>query len=221
MQKILIIAPHPDDETLGCGGTLLRHQAEGDEIHWCIITAMRTDEGFSQEERDRQDREISTVAKQYNFSSVYKLDYPTAKLDTIPLGEIIQKISAIFQNVSPQIVYLPYFDDVHTDHRAVFDAVVSSSKWFRCDSIKRLLAYETLSETDFGMNPAKGFRPNVFIDIAPFLGRKINIMEIYTGQLEDFPFPRSEQAIRALASLRGAAAGCMAAEAFMLLKEIL
>jgi LmbE family N-acetylglucosaminyl deacetylase len=221
MKTVCVVAPHPDDETLGCGGTLLRHRTVGDEIHWCIVTAIRTDEGFSQEEVDWQDREISTVANQYDFFSVHKLGYPTTKLDTIPLEEIIKKISDIFQKVRPQIVYLPYFEDVHTDHRVVFDAVVSSSKWFRCDSIKRLLAYETLSETDFGMNPAKGFGPNVFIDIAAFLDRKISIMEIYAGQLGDFPFPRSEQAIRALASLRGAAAGCAAAEAFMLLKEIL
>jgi LmbE family N-acetylglucosaminyl deacetylase len=221
MKTVCVVAPHPDDETLGCGGTLLRHQAEGDEIHWCIVTAMRTEDGFSQEEMDRQDREISMVATQYGFASVHKLGYPTTKLDTIPLGEIIKKISDILQKVRPQIVYLPYFADVHTDHRVVFDAVVSSSKWFRCDSIKRLLAYETLSETDFGMNPTNGFGPNVFTDVAAFLDRKITIMEIYAGQLGDFPFPRSEQAIRALASLRGAAAGCAAAEAFMLLKEIL
>lgn len=221
MKTVCVVAPHFDDETLGCGGTLLRHQAEGDEIHWCIVTASRTDEGFSQEEVDREDREISRVANHYKLSSVHKLGYPATKLDTISLGEIIEKISNIFQKVRPQIVYLPYFADVHSDHRVVFDAVVSSSKWFRCDSIERLMAYETLSETDFGMNPAKGFGPNVFIDIADFLDRKIAIMEIYAGQLGDFPFPRSEKAIRALASLRGAAAGCAAAEAFRLLKEIL
>jgi N-acetylglucosamine malate deacetylase 1 len=221
MKKIIVIAPHPDDETLGCGGSLLRHRTEGDEIHWCIVTAVYTNEGFSQEEIDREDHEISTVANSYGFSSVHKLGFPTVKLDTIPLVEIISRISAIIDKVRPQIVYLPYFGDVHTDHRIVFDAVISSAKWFRCDSIRRLLAYETISETDFGMNPAKGFEPNVFIDVSEFLDRKIAIMEIYGGQMGDFPFPRSEQAIRALASLRGATSGCAAAEAFVLLKEIL
>jgi LmbE family N-acetylglucosaminyl deacetylase len=221
MKTVCVVAPHPDDETLSCGGTLLRHRAEGDEVHWCIVTAVTTEEGFSQMELDRQESEISAVANHYDFSSVHKLGYPTTKLDTIPLGEIIRRISDIFQKIRPQLVYLPSFEDVHTDHRIVFDAVVSSSKWFRCDSIKRLLAYETLSETDFGMKPPKGYGPNVFIDIAAFLDRKISIMEIYAGQMGDFPFPRSAQAIRALAALRGAAAGCAAAEAFILLKEIL
>jgi LmbE family N-acetylglucosaminyl deacetylase len=221
MKTVCVVASHPDDETLGCGGTLLRHRAEGDELHWCIITAMRSAEGFSKGDQERQDREISAVAGLYDFSAVHKLGYPTTQLDTIPLGEIIQKISGIFQKIRPQIIYLPFCGDVHTDHRIVCDAVVSSSKWFRCDSIKRLLAYETLSETDFGMNPAKTFSPNVFVDVAAFLDRKLEIMQVYAGQMGDFPFPRSEQAVRALASLRGAAAGCGAAEAFLLLKEIL
>jgi N-acetylglucosamine malate deacetylase 1 len=221
MKTVCVVAPHPDDETLGCGGTLLRHQAEGDQIHWCIVTAMSLSEGFSQEEMERRDQEIATVANQYHSASVHTLGYPTTKLDTIPLGEIIGQISGIFLKVRPQIIYLPFCGDVHSDHRVVFDAVASSSKWFRYDFIKRLLAYETLSETDFGLNPAKGFMPNVFIDISPFLDQKIAIMKTYAGQLGDPPFPRSEHTIRALASLRGAAAGCAAAEAFMLLKEIL
>lgn len=221
MKTVCVIAPHPDDETLGCGGTLLRHGAEGDEVHWCIVTALRPDEGFSQEESDRQDREISIVANHYDFSSVHKIGYPTTKLDTIPIGKIITKISEVFQKVHPQIIYLPHCGDVHTDHRIVFDAVVSGAKWFRCHSIKRLLAYETPSETDFGLRPAQSFRPNVFMDVTPFLDRKIAIMATYAGQLGDFPFPRSAEAIRALAAIRGAAAGCAAAEAFMLLKEIL
>jgi LmbE family N-acetylglucosaminyl deacetylase len=221
MKTICVIAPHPDDETLGCGGTLLRHQAEGDEIHWCIVTRMTKSVGFTSQEMERRDQEISTVANYYKFSSVHDFGYPTTKLDIIPIGEIIEKFSNIFQTLGPEIVYLPYFADVHSDHRVVFNAAVSSSKWFRCRSIKRLLAYETLSETGFGMSHPQGFGPNVYIDIAPFLDRKIKIMKIYRDQLKDFPFPRSEPAIRALASLRGTAAGCEAAEAFMLLKEIL
>ena len=99
--------------------------------------------------------------------------------------------------------------------------MVACTKCFRFHSIKRILAYETISETDFGMNPSYNtFRPNVYIDISKYLEMKLEIMRIYASELGDFPFPRSEKAIRALAALRGAAAGCEAAEAFMLLKEI-
>ncbi len=135
---------------------------------------------------------------------------------------MFQKISSILLEVNPNIVYLPYRRDVHTDHRIIFDAASSSLKWFRCPSIKRVLAYETLSETDMALNPdGNPFHPNVFVDISGFLEKKIEIMKIYHVELGAFPFPRSEEAIRGLAALRGAASGLKAAEAFMLLREMI
>ena len=221
MRKVLFVAPHPDDETLGCGGTILRHKAEGDNVCWLIVTGISEAMGFTPEKVSLREKEIKTVAGLYHVDSLHNLRLPTTRLDDFPMAELIEKIGAVFQQIQPEIVYMPYRGDVHTDHKIVFDAVASCTKWFRYGSIKRILAYETLSETDFEINPEfNGFRPNVFIDITPYLEKKLEIMRIYEGELGDFPFPRSEEAIRALASLRGAAAGCKAAEAFMLLKEI-
>jgi LmbE family N-acetylglucosaminyl deacetylase len=101
----------------------------------------------------------------------------------------------------------------------VFDAVASCTKWFRYPSINRILAYETLSETDFGLSTEQAFRPNVFVDIESFLDRKLQAMEVYKSEMGEFPFPRSREAIRALAAVRGAASGFKAAEAFELLRE--
>jgi LmbE family N-acetylglucosaminyl deacetylase len=102
----------------------------------------------------------------------------------------------------------------------VYDATMACTKWFRYPSVEKVLVYETLSETDFMMNTdANGFRPNVFVNISDFLEKKIEIMKIYGSELSPHPFPRSENAIRALATLRGAASGVKAAEAFMLVKE--
>jgi LmbE family N-acetylglucosaminyl deacetylase len=221
-RKIVVIAPHPDDETLGCGGTLLKHKAENDEVHWLTVTGISPERGFSREAVEKREHELTRVAKLYSFDSVHHLRFPTMMLDTIPMGEIVKAISAVFRQVQPEIVYMPYRGDIHTDHHVVFDAVASCTKWFRYPSVKRVLAYETLSETDFGMNPDNnGFRPNVFVDISAFLQKKIDIMNVYDSEVAEFPFPRSSQAIQALATLRGAAAGCRAAEAFMLLKEII
>ena len=104
----------------------------------------------------------------------------------------------------------------------VFDAAVSCLKWFRLASVRRILAYETLSETEFGINPdSLGFRPNVFMDVHAHLSEKSEILGIFADEIRAFPFPRSIDAVRALALLRGATAGCGAAEAFMLLKEII
>lgn len=222
MKKVLVVAPHPDDETLGCGGTLLRHKAQGDEVSWLIITDLSEENGFSPGKVSLRKKEIENVGCLFGFSIIHNLKLPTTRLDRIPMAELIESISNVFQEVQPEVVYLPYPGDVHTDHKIVFDGVASCTKWFRYCFIKRVLAYETLSETDFGINPdSKGFKPNVFVDIAPYLEMKLEIMKVYASELGSFPFPRSEESIRALAALRGVAAGCPAAEAFMLLKEII
>jgi LmbE family N-acetylglucosaminyl deacetylase len=221
-KKILVIAPHPDDETLGCGGAILNHKSRGDEVNLLIVTAMTEDRGYAPEKIRERSLEIQKVSDAYGFSSVRQCGFPTTSLDVIPMSEMIRKFGSIFQEVQPHTVYLPYLGDVHTDHHIVFDAVSSCLKWFRYQSVKRVLSYETLSETDAALNPdSNAFRPNVFIDISSFLEKKIDIMKVYRGELGVFPFPRSEEAIRANAALRGVASGCKAAEAFMLLKEII
>lgn len=222
MSIILVIAPHPDDETLGCGGTLLRHKSIGDEIHWLIVTNATIDHGFTQQRIDERDREIELISKRYRFDSVSKLNFPTAQLDTIPMGEMVQKMGEAFQEIRPDIVYLPNPGDIHSDHKYVFQSGMSCTKWFRYPFIKRILVYETLSETEFGINPSViKFTPNVYVDITPFLHQKLEIMKIYKSEIGDFPFPRSEQAIRALSAYRGAASGFQFAEGFMLIKEVI
>lgn len=221
MKNVIVIAPHPDDETLGCGGTILRHIDEGDNVYWLIITQMNQEDGFPEEKINKRNQEIEDVQKKYGFNSYHILGYGTTKLDSVPTNKIINDIGNVFSKIKPEVVYVPYRGDIHTDHKVVFDAVLSCTKWFRYGSIKRVLAYETLSETEFGINPdANSFRPNIYINISDYLEKKIEIMKLYESEIGEFPFPRSEQAIKSLAWLRGAAAGCQAAEAFMLLKEI-
>ena len=135
------------------------------------------------------------------------------------MSDLVAGISEAFRSFEPEEVFAPHPSDVHTDHRMVFDAAASCTKWFRYPSVKRVLAYETLSETDFGLGTDQGFRPNVFVDIEPYLDDKLRAMDIYESELGVFPFPRSHEAIRALAALRGAASGFKAAEAFELLRE--
>lgn len=218
MNKVMIMTPHPDDETLGCGGTLLRHLQQNDKIYWVIVTEMK--DSFSQEKILKRNTEIECVADQYQFEKIFKLGFEAAALDRVPDSDLIMKISKVFQEIQPNIIYVPYPSDIHSDHKAVFDASVACTKWFRYPFIEKVLVYETLSETDFTINPdANGFRPNIFVNIEPYLEQKIDIMKIYESEISEFPFPRSEKAIRSLAYIRGAASGFEAAEAFMLLKE--
>lgn len=217
--KVIIITPHPDDETLGCGGTILRHNAAGDDVYWLIVTRM-TEDSFSEKRVQVRKREIEQVANQYGFVKIIQLPYEAAKLDQVPANEIINEIGDVFADIEPNIIFVPYRNDIHSDHKVVFDATMACTKWFRYPSIEKVLVYETLSETDFVMNPdANGFRPNIFVNISSFLDKKLEIMKIYESEIAPHPFPRSEEAIRALATLRGAATGVKAAEAFILVKE--
>lgn len=217
-KNVVILTPHPDDETLGCGGTLLKHLNQGDKVYWLIVTTMGNT--FARDKKIKRAQEIIDVATIYQFQKTFELEFEAATLDQVPDGELIKKISEAFQEIQPNIVYVPYPSDIHSDHLAVFDATMACTKWFRYQSVEKVLAYETLSETDFTINPdANGFRPNVFVNIESYLDKKIEIMKIYESEISEFPFPRSEKAIQSLAYVRGAASGFEAAEAFMLLKE--
>jgi LmbE family N-acetylglucosaminyl deacetylase len=217
--RTIVIAPHPDDEVLGVGGTLLRRKAEGAKVAWLIVTAISVESGWRGERVEQRADEIRRVTELFSFDEVYRLDFPTTQLDRVPMSDLVAQISNAFKSFEPEEVFVPYQYDVHTDHRMVFDAVASCTKWFRYPSVRRVLAYETLSETDFGLEADHGFRPNVFVDIEPYLDGKLQAMDIYASELGMFPFPRSHEAIRALATLRGAASGFKAAEAFKLLRE--
>lgn len=221
-KTILVIAPHPDDEILGCGGTILKHIAEGDSVHWCIATTMSEELGFSAERIAARAAEIEKVKKSVGFASVHQFDFPATTLDTLAKSEFVGVFKEVFDQLQPHTVYLPHPADIHSDHTAVFEAAIACTKSFRCPSVKRILCYEVLSETDFQIHPSQAhFQPNVFVDVTPFIQQKIEAMKIYESELAEFPFPRSVEAIEALAKTRGAACGANAAEAFQLLKEIL
>jgi len=220
-KTIVCIAPHPDDETLGCGGTLLKHIENGDSVHWIVVTEMSVDLGFSRESIDQRHKEIMDVADAYGFNSVHRLGFPAMRLDTVSMLDLVDSIGNVLQTTSAETIYIPFRNDAHTDHGAVFDASVACTKVFRYPSIKSVIAYETISETEFGLKPENtGFKPNLFIDINGHLDQKIEIMGLYKEEMAEFPFPRSDVTIKALAQLRGSQTGSLAAEAFMLLKEI-
>jgi len=190
-------------------------------VHWLIATSACPESGYSGEQTAAECAQVARVAQAFNFKSTRCLNLKPSFLDRVPLSDIIAGLTKVIDEVRPQTIYLPHCGDVHSDHGIVARAVVSSAKWFRNPSVRRLLAYETLSETEFGTADANGrFAPNVFVDITPFLDKKIEILTQYQNEVGAFPFPRSEQALRALAALRGSTSGVRAAEAFTLLKEI-
>jgi len=220
--KILVISPHPDDETLGCGGTILKHKDIGDKIYWLIITNVDVKNGWEQNIVEKRKREIEKVEEMYGFEKTFKLDYPTAKLDMIPMQEIIESISKVIFEIKPAIIYLPNRSDVHTDHQITFKAAYSRTKNFRYPFIKKILMYETLSETEFAPAlPENTFIPNVFVDITKYFEKKLEIFKIYKSELMEESLPRSLEVIEAFNKYRGSQIGEKYAEVFVLLKEII
>jgi len=222
MKKILFIATHPDDETLGCGGTILKHKKNGDEIYWLIITNISENYGYTKDCVNKREIEINQVAEKFEFNEVFNLNLPTTQLDEIPISQIISKISSVIKQIEPNTIYLNNRSDIHTDHQTVFQSVMSCTKNFRYPFIKRILMYETLSETEFAPAlPENCFIPNVFIDISDYFDKKIEIMKLYESEVMLSPMPRSVGTIQNLAALRGSRIGVEYAESFMLLQEIL
>jgi len=217
MNKVLAIAVHPDDETLGCGGTLLKHKANGDEIHWLICTSVDKKNAYY----ETREQELQEVSSLYKFDSVTNLKLQTMRVDEYSMSELIANISKVINSIKPTHIYLPFKGDVHSDHRKIFEASYSCTKSFRYPFIKKIYMMETVSETEFAPSTKEdSFIPNVYVDISDFLERKLTIMQVYKSELAKHPFPRSLQNIKALATIRGATAGVFYAESFVLLKEI-
>ncbi len=220
--RIAAIATHPDDETLGCGGTLLRRKAEGDEIHWIIVTALHTPRWGAQD-IERWHCQVEQVGDAYGFASVHRLGFPSAALDSVPLDEMIAAFGDALDVIRPDVVMLNHRGDVHTDHRIAFDAALSVLKPIHMShmGISRILAYETLSSTE-AASPATGdvFLANHHVEIGDHIDRKIEIMGLYKTEVQSDPLPRGPSAMRALARLRGAAVGKTHAEAFMVVRDM-
>lgn len=212
--KILVIAPHPDDETLGCGGTLLKHLESGDSLYWTLVTSMTEEAGYKKNIIKTREKEIKKIKKIYKFKKLFKLDFMPSKIDSLPLLEVIKPLVDVVNEVKPNILYLPFYGDAHTDHQVTFKAASSLIKWFRYPFIKKVIIYETLSETNFNFSTKHNFRPNMYVNISKFLEKKIKIFKTYKSEVKKHPFPRSEEAIRASAILRGSESGFKYAEAF-------
>lgn len=212
MNNILVIAPHGDDETLGCGGSLLKHKSKKDKIHLLMITNINQNSIWTKKQEITRKKEINKIIKLYKFNSYHNLNYEPTKLDLIPMSDLITKIDKIINFIKPNIVYLNNPSDIHTDHQIAFKSSISCLKSFRKNYIKSILLYETLSETEYSTEEL--FKPNYYVDISKFIEKKIKIMNIYKSEINKFPFPRSNDAIYSLAKIRGARIGVRYAEAF-------
>lgn len=216
--NILVVSPHPDDETLGAGGTICRYIDEGHDVFWLNVTTIDNNT-FPEEMVLYRKQQIEKIRQFYGFKETYSLNFPTTKLEEIDSAQAIGKITTIVNEIKPQVLILPDYNDAHSDHKRTYDWCHACSKVFRAPYIKQVMTMEILSETDFG-KPNNPFVPNYFVDISKYINKKIEAMKIYDTELGEFPFPRSIKNMEALATLRGAMCGVQYAEGFRLVKMI-
>lgn len=222
MSKSLVIAVHPDDETLACAGTLLKHKARGDSIHWLLVTSAQKPH-FSAQSIAQQKEQVQIVEKAYPFDSFDWLKLASTQLDRLPMGDVVMALRGVIERIRPQTVFIPHRADVHSDHRVVWNAANSVMKSFYMQAlgVQRVLSCEVSSETDAAPPIAENaFLPQVFEDISETLERKLELMALFESEVHPEPGARSLSAIRALARYRGGSIGVQYAEAFSLVREI-
>lgn len=217
---VLVLAPHPDDEVLGAGGTIARCVDEGATVVVAIVTKgypPRFDDDLIATGR----REAGVAHEVLGVKETMYLDLPAAGLDEVPHAELNERLRAVVQDVAPGRMFVPFGGDLHLDHQRIFlSALVAARPCGRASPA--VYAYETLSETNWNAPYlAPSFAPNCFFDITDSLERKLEAMAAYASQLRPFPHERSLEAVRALAISRGAQVGLPAAEAFVLLRQVL
>ena len=218
--NILVIAPHPDDEIIGVGGPIAKRVQQGHEVYVCVVTKGQSpmfDQNFIEQGR----RECRQADSKLGVKETIFLNFPAVMLENVPRYELNGKIMEVVNKIKPDEVYIPHRGDMQLDHQIIADAAMVAVRPKYSHVIKRVYAYETLSETGWNIpNVVNDFIPNVYEDIAEQAELKLEVMNYFQSQLSEFPAARSIGAIEALAKYRGATVGVNAAEAFSLIREI-
>lgn len=225
--NVLVVAAHPDDEVLGCGGTIARHASQGDDVNVAFlgegITSRSLERTKAMDEQKRLLREATSKASEIlGVKETVHFDFPDNRMDSVDLLEVVKVIEACIDRFSPNVIYTHHAGDLNIDHVITAKAVVTATRPLSRYLVPDLYAFELLSSSEwaFGLH-AEVFRPNLFIDIENHLDSKIRGMSCYQSEIASFPHPRSPEAIKALAMRRGSQAGLKAAEAFILVRKIL
>lgn len=218
--NVLVIAPHPDDEILGVGGTIAKRAMNGDSVYVCVVT--KAGEPLFREELVEQGRKECREADHLlGVEETFFLDFPAVRLEEVPRYKLNEGLMQAVQRVKPDEVYIPHRGDMQLDHKMIVDAVMVALRPKYNHVVKRIYAYETLSETGWDIpNTVNEFIPTVYEDISENLKKKLDAMSLFQSQIEEFPAARSLEAIEALAKFRGAVVNLRAAEAFALIREI-
>jgi len=227
MKKILIIAAHPDDEVLGCGGAMARFVKEGNEVYTLIlgegVTARyeERNEGENTKELKALKEEMDKANQKLGTKKVYSFDFPDNRFDTVPLLDIVKAIEKIKLEIKPQVVFTHHHGDLNIDHGITLKAVMTAARPVEGELIKEIYSFEVPSSTEWNVpSSSTTFIPNCFIDISKTLDTKIKAMEEYKSEIREYPHPRSSGAIEIIAKRWGIQVGHEAVEAFEVIRFV-
>lgn len=218
-KNVAVIVAHPDDEALGAGGTIARHVSIGDSVNVLFMTDGVGARGSDDGAYDRwQAALVALDILGVSHERVKALDFPDNAIDSLPLLDVVKAIETHFQAASPHIIYTHHHGDLNIDHRIVHQAVMTAFRPLPGLSVYDIYAMEVLSSTEW--SPEFVFKPNVYVDVNEFMDKKIKALEAYEAEMRPSPHPRSVEAVRALATLRGSQSGLQNAEAFCLVRKV-
>ena len=219
--KTLVIAPHPDDEIIGVGGLISKRVSQGNEVYVCIVCS-GSEPLYHKDLVLKSKKECLEADSLLGVKETIFLDFPSVMLEQVPRYQFNDAFLKLIQRILPDEVFIPHRGDMQLDHKYVVDAVMVALRPKYEHRIKRILSYETLSETGWDIpNTVNEFIPNVYVYITDYLDNKIQAFEKYQSQICKFPNPRSVEAIRALAIFRGSTVNVCAAESFSLVREFI
>lgn len=220
VKNILIIAPHPDDEVLGCGGVMTKYASAGKKVY-VLIMSRGAAHLYGEDKIENVRREAKEAQKIIGVTDTRFLDFPAPELDLISLSEIARAIEKILKEWQIDVLFLPHKGDIHNDHGVVFKAAMVAARPINDCTVKEIYCFETLSETEWA-HPFSNdvFIPNFFVDITEFFQTKIKAMKCFKSQLREYPSSRSLEALEALSKFRGSTVGFHHAEAFMTIRII-
>jgi N-acetylglucosamine malate deacetylase 1 len=221
-KKILVVAAHPDDEVLGCGGTIARYVREGHDVYVVFMT-----DGVSSRKQTNIQNKIKNRKKSAILASqilgiklVEILDFPDNGMDTVPILDIVQNLEAVIDKVKPSIVFTHYWGDLNIDHRVTCQSVLTACRPYPAQVVKEIYSFEIPSSTEWSSPSVENnFNPNNFVDISKTIELKMSALQAYDQEMRNFPHSRSLKAINSLAKVRGAAVGIVAAECFVVIRQ--
>lgn len=226
MERILVVAAHPDDELLGEGATIRRLVDEGARAQALILAEGATSRSNTRAEADadelaRLKANAQAAAQVIGFESVSFCGYPDNRMDSVDLLDVVKSVSRCVEEFKPDTIFTHHHGDLNIDHRIACEAVLTATRPMEDCFVKRVYAFETPSSSEWEFGTLSTFIPNVFFDVTATLQAKMDGMACYTGESRPAPHPRSPEALRALAEYRGSIVGCTYAEAFQLLREVI